>query len=132
MNIKTNLFQLFLLALISCTNEDLTKPKLTDLWGTAPSINGSEAYLSSPMLTAGNRVYMVGHQDGSFPELGWHIQGEMGGIWNHPIKLMDGFEASFTMSDGRQFPLEKATTFTNYPFYNVHIYEFPSIQLQLL
>ena len=36
---------------------------------------------------------MVGHQDGSFPELGWHIAGEMGGIWDHPIKLMDGFDA---------------------------------------
>ncbi|MGY5846249.1 hypothetical protein ACW6QP_02425 [Salegentibacter sp. HM20] len=36
---------------------------------------------------------MVGHQDGSFPDLGWHIPGEMGGIWNNPIKLMDGFEA---------------------------------------
>jgi hypothetical protein len=58
--------------------------------------SGKPQYLQSPFVTAGDRVYMVGHQDGSFPDLGWHVTGEMGGIWNHPIKLMDGFTASLT------------------------------------
>ncbi len=61
----------------------------------AENIEGTNEYINSPYVTAGNRVYMVGHQDGSFPDLGWHITGEMGGIWDHPIKLMDGFRYNF-------------------------------------
>ncbi len=74
-------------------------------------------------MTAGDRVYMVGHQNGSFPPLGWHIKGEMGGIWDHPIKLMDGFDAELIM-DGKVMPLNKATEFTNYPFANKHEFKF--------
>lgn len=87
----------------------------------SPNIKGVEAYLNSPYVTAGDRVYMVGHQDGSFPELGWHIKGEMGGVWNHPIKLMDGFEAVLIQED-RRIPVADATTFTNYPMANRHQY----------
>jgi len=50
-----------------------------------PFIEGKTQYLMSPFVTAGDRVYMIGYQDGSFPDLGWHIDGEMGGIWDHPI-----------------------------------------------
>ncbi len=39
----------------------------------------------------GNRAYIVGGQDGSFPDMGHHVVDEMGGVWIHPIKLMDGF-----------------------------------------
>ena len=81
------------------------------------------------MLTAGNRVYLIGHQDGSFPELGWHIPGEMGGIWDHPIKLMDGFAAELTLS-GRTVILDRAVEFVNYPFANVHKYTFPEVDLR--
>jgi len=64
---------------------------------------------------------MVGHQDGSFPDLGWHVTGEMGGIWNHPIKLMDGFAASLTAKKtGNTFCVDKADGFINYPIGNEH------------
>ncbi len=53
-----------------------------------PSLEGKPQYLNSPFATTGNRVYLVGFQDGTFPDLGWHIQGEMGGLWDHPIKRM--------------------------------------------
>ena len=65
---------------------------MSNILDESPNIKGKETYLNSPYVTAGDRVYMVGHQDGTFPTLGWHIKGEMGGIWNHPIKLMDGFD----------------------------------------
>ena len=94
-------------------------------------INGKKEYLNSPFVTAGNRVYMVGHQDGSFPDLGWHIKGEMGGIWNHPIKLMDGFDIEIT--DGNDvFKLDKAVSFTNYPTANKHtfIWEEKNIEIE--
>ena len=58
-------------------------------------------------VTAGDRVYIVGFQDGSFPALGWHITGEMGGIWDHPVKLMDGFSASLTIQQQQRFRLPR-------------------------
>ena len=41
-------------------------------------------------MTAGTRAYSVGFQDGRFYANGWHITGEMGGIWAPPLKLADG------------------------------------------
>ena len=38
----------------------------------------------------GTRFYEVGAEDGSYPAEGFHIQGEMGGFWSTPIKLLDG------------------------------------------
>ena len=96
----------------------------------APAITGKTAYLNSPFVTAGDRVYMVGHQDGSFPELGWHIKGEMGGIWDHPIKLLDGFNAFLTI-EGSNIPLEKAHRFTNYPMAGRHDYRLDSLDLEV-
>ena len=46
---------------------------------------------AKPYLTAGDKAYIVGTQDGLFPDLGSHLRGEMGGIWTHPVKLADGF-----------------------------------------
>jgi hypothetical protein len=42
-------------------------------------------------MCAWNRTYMVGSQNGGFPDFGHHVKEEMGGLWNHPIKLMDAF-----------------------------------------
>ncbi|CAN5772441.1 hypothetical protein BH20ACT23_BH20ACT23_27100 [soil metagenome] len=42
-------------------------------------------------VAAGDRAYVIGAQDGTFPPMGWHIRGEMGGVWAHPIKLLDGY-----------------------------------------
>src|SRR5918992_248420 len=47
-----------------------------------------------PYVTAGDRAYLIGSQDGGFPDLGDHVPGEMGGLWLHPIKLLDGFWAT--------------------------------------
>lgn len=96
---------------------------LSSILQKAPNIKGKKDYLDSPYVTAGNRVYMVGHQDGTFPDLGWHIKGEMGGIWNHPIKLMDGFEVEMTLND-HVLKLNKASEFINYPYSNKHIFKF--------
>jgi glycogen debranching enzyme len=46
-----------------------------------------------PYVTAGDRTYLIGTQDGNFPDMGQHVPDEMGGLWLPPIKLMDGFEA---------------------------------------
>ena len=114
---------------VSCTSTQ-ESPAIKDLVLDSPQIEGKGEYLPSPYVTAGNRVYMVGHQDGSFPELGWHIKGEMGGIWNHPIKLMDGFDITLNW-DNHSFPLDKAKKFTNYPMANVHHFSIPEKELEV-
>jgi hypothetical protein len=51
-------------------------------------------------VAAGDRAYVVGVQDGSLvPDvslnpngIGWHITGQMGGVWAHPIKLLHQFQ----------------------------------------
>ncbi len=119
----------FLLCLAGCTPK-VEQASMEDLIGQAPAIKGKPGYLESPYVTAGNRVYMVGHQDGNFPEIGWHIKGEMGGIWNHPIKLMDGFEAALYL-DGGAIPLGDAESFVNYPFANKHNYRLEAHSLEI-
>jgi len=120
-----------ILLLFSCTNHPENAVPLASLWENAPFIQGKENYLTSPMFTPGNRLYTVGHQDGSFPELGWHVKDEMGGIWDHPIKLMDGFSIDISTREGKNLRLDKANRFINYPFYSQHDFEWPEADLQL-
>jgi glycogen debranching enzyme len=119
-------FLLSLLLLAAC-NKPATQ-SISALLEDAPALQGNKDYLDSPLVTAGDRIYMVGHQNGTFPPLGWHIKGEMGGIWNHPIKLMDGFDATLEWED-QALQLNNASQFINYPFANRHIFEFPENQL---
>ena len=115
--------------IVSCTSKK-EETSLAQSTSDSPFIEGKKSYLGSPYVTAGDRVYMVGHQDGTFPEIGWHIKGEMGGIWDHPIKLMDGFQLDLIL-DGETVSLEKADRFINYPFGNKHIYNLESHGLQV-
>lgn len=123
MNLRPALFFLgFGLPLFfSCKNPATQNPLTSHLADTEGLIGNAE-YLSSPYVTAGDRVYMVGHQDGTFPDLGWHVKGEMGGIWNHPIKLMDGFTAAIIETDN-SYCLDAAHQFVNYPFANKHLFQ---------
>ncbi len=103
---------------------------LTETLGQAEGLEGKTEYLNSPYVTAGDRLYMVGHQSGAFPDLGWHVPGEMGGIWAHPIKLMDGFAALVEV--GKEvFMLDSATQFVNYPFANAHYFEWKEKGLKI-
>jgi glycogen debranching enzyme len=110
------------IAVLFTACEQETTNQIGQLLEGSPSIDGKKEYLPSPYFTPGNRLYMVGHQDGSFPDLGWHIKGEMGGIWNHPIKLMDGFDINLKWEDETQ-ALNKASKFTNYPVANKHTFD---------
>jgi glycogen debranching enzyme len=74
---------------------------------------------NKPYVTAGDRAYLIGTQDGNFPDLGGHVPGEMGGLWLHPIKLIDGFHAEVTeTATGRRAALSETTEFINYPYGN--------------
>jgi hypothetical protein len=59
-------------------------------------------------VAAGDRAYVMGFQDGNFYAQGWHISGEMGGVWSQPLKLIDGLWFNV---DGQQ--VGQATKFTS-------------------
>ncbi|GAB3227318.1 glycogen debranching protein [Algoriphagus aestuariicola] len=109
------LFEFF--GIFACTQQPEEHAVFSDLESHS-SLAGNAEYLNSPFVAAGDRVYLIGHQNGTFPDLGWHVEGEMGGIWLHPIKLMDGFTASVSLGENT-FCLDQAESFTNYPFSNV-------------
>ena len=69
-----------LLFLLLISGSLFAQRKVSDLIGSSESIQGRAAYLSTPYVTAGDKLYMVGHQDGTFPPLGWHVKDEMGGM----------------------------------------------------
>lgn len=116
--------------LISFTLIGQPKQSIASLFNQAPSLKGKPSFLATPYNTAGDKLYMVGHQDGSFPDIGWHVKGEMGGIWHHPIKLMDGFNAILYMGP-KSVQLNKADTFINYPFGNKHVFNIADSELMV-
>jgi len=77
-----------------------------------------------PYVTAGDRTYLIGTQDGNFPDMGKHVPGEMGGLWLPPIKLVDGFQAQVADADGHEaetnqdIALSDSTELINYPYGN--------------
>src|SRR3954453_1127781 len=74
-------------------------------------------------LTAGDRTYVVGTQNGNFPDLGGHVKGEMGGLWMPPVKLIDGFWVKLSDADAKSETwLKEAREFINYPYGNRFIY----------
>jgi hypothetical protein len=74
-------------------------------------------------LTPGDRAYVVGTQDGNFPDLGSHVQGEMGGLWIPPVKLLDGFWVKLSDAHGKHETwLQEAREFINYPYGNRFVY----------
>ena len=70
-----------------------------------------------PYVTAGDRAYLIGTQDGNFPDLGQHVPGEMGGLWLHPIKLIDGFRARVTdLATNQEIALSESSELVTYPY----------------
>ncbi|WP_422356522.1 glycogen debranching protein [Roseivirga pacifica] len=124
---KLPLLILGALCIYACNNAPQNN-SFSKVLSNTESMVGKPEYLASPYLTPGDKTYMVGHQDGTFPDLGWHVTGEMGGIWNHPIKLMDGFSAQIS-KEGADYCLDSAKQFVNYPFANSHEYEVEALKL---
>lgn len=61
----------------------------TDEYG-APTLSTEDRLEDRRYVATGERAYVAGMQDGSFPAMGFHTRGEMGGVWMPPIKLLDG------------------------------------------
>jgi hypothetical protein len=75
-----------------------------------PTISATTNLSLRRYVAAGTRAYVVGAEDGTFPPIGWHITGQMGGVWAPPIKLLDGLWFSVAGSW-----LDQAGTFTSGP-----------------
>ena len=56
----------------------------------APELSTSNRLDDRRYVASGTRGYVVGNEAGRFPASGWHIRGEMGGVWTPPLKLLDG------------------------------------------
>ena len=56
----------------------------------APELSTTDRLQDRREVASGTRAYSVGFEDGRFYANGWHITGEMGGLWTPPLKLLDG------------------------------------------
>ena len=93
-----------------------TAPAFTGIAGTA-----SNTY--KQYVTAGDRAYVVGTQNGKFPDMGEHIPDGMGGIWAPPYKLADGFWGEIKdVQMGKSARLLQADNFINLSYGNVFNY----------
>jgi hypothetical protein len=55
-----------------------------------PELSNTTRLADRREVAAGSRAYSIGFEDGRFYANGWHITGEMGGVWTPPLKLLDG------------------------------------------
>lgn len=65
---------------------------------------------NQPYLVTGHKLYMIGGQNGFFPERGEHMPYEMWGVWAPPVKVLNGF---WFRVNGE--PLKAAETFRMLP-----------------
>lgn len=57
---------------------------------STPEVSVTSRLQDRREVAAGTRAYSIGFEDGRFYANGWHITGEMGGVWTPPLKLVDG------------------------------------------
>lgn len=67
-----------------------------------PHLIGKKENSAYPYVTGGDRLYSIGAQAGGFPAIGFHVEGQMGGIWQQPIKLLNGYW--LTVRDAKMGP----------------------------
>ncbi|HZD72987.1 MAG TPA: glycogen debranching protein [Actinomycetota bacterium] len=56
----------------------------------SPTLSITDRLADRREVAAGTRAHSIAFQDGRFYANGWHITGEMGGVWAPPLKLVDG------------------------------------------
>ena len=56
----------------------------------APELSTTNRLQDRRYVAASERAQIEGFENGRFYANGWHITGEMGGIWTPPLKLVDG------------------------------------------
>ncbi len=57
---------------------------------SSPELSETSRLADRRSVVVGDRAYSMSTADSLYPAAGWHIRGEMGGVWTPPIKLVDG------------------------------------------
>ena len=78
--------------------------------GATPTISATSQLSERRFVAAGTEAYVVGVEDGTFPPIGWHTTGQMGGVFTPPVKLLDGLWFGLSGSW-----LDSASTYTSGP-----------------
>src|SRR4051812_46377029 len=81
------------LVLLVSLAPSLTAASAAGSAGTAtarPELSVTSRLADRREVAAGTRASSIGFEDGRFYANGWHITGEMGGVWIPPPKLVDG------------------------------------------
>jgi hypothetical protein len=99
-----------LLAGLGLANGDAAaaRPKPTPEPGADSELSITTRLADRREVAAGTRAYSLGFEDGRFYANGWHITGEMGGVWTPPVKLVDG--VWFGLDDDWVGPATKFTS----------------------
>jgi hypothetical protein len=84
---------------------------------TTPELSTSSRLQDRREVAAGQRSYSEGFEDGRFYANGWHITGEMGGVWAPPLKLLDG--VWFGVGDSWVGPATKFSSGWGYTRYDL-------------
>lgn len=69
-------------------------------------------------VTAGRKAQIIGLQNATFPDLGGHVEGEMGGIWTGSFKLADGYWMKLADVSADEDTLLQANNMTVFPHFN--------------
>lgn len=83
--------------------------------------------LDKMYVTAGRKAQIIGLQDASFPDLGGHVPGEMGGVWTASFKMADGYLLQVADVNSDKSSLLKAAEMVVYPHYTAFRYA-PSVE----
>jgi glycogen debranching enzyme len=68
----------------------------------------SEATPTTPVFISGQRIYAITTIGGERHPFGeWHLRDNMGGVWAHPLRILDGWALALEM-DGIVAPLDHA------------------------
>jgi hypothetical protein len=98
-----------------------------------PHLYGKTENAGYLCVTAGDRLYAIGDQAGYFPAVGFHIPGEMGGIWQQPVKLLDGFHLILVdHKSGISRLMDKADSFIAYSFASQFLYRLQDQNLTVI
>ena len=65
-------------------------PSDAGILASSPELTETSRLADRRSLVVGDRAYAMSTADTLYPAAGWHIRGEMGGVWTPPIKLVDG------------------------------------------